>query len=290
MSELPPAFTVLGASGFVGSALVSALRAQGHAVFAPQRADLAIFETELGHVIYCIGMTADFRSKPFETVDAHVAVLADVLARARFDSLLYLSSTRVYANAGVAHEQASLQVNPNNPSDLYNLTKLTGESLCRSCGKAGVKVARLSNVIGPDPDSDNFLSSLIRDAVAGRIELQSDPDSSKDYILLDDVVALLPAIAMGGKHWLYNVASGIALRHAELVAHLAALTGCEVAVSPGAQRIDFPAIDTARLREEFDFVPGPVTGHLSRLVELARQRQASSTLFLETTHGPHRTI
>lgn len=268
-------FTVLGASGFVGSALAASLRANGHSVYTPQRADPAIFEADLGHVIYCIGMTADFRSKPFETVDAHVTVLADVLRKARFESLLYLSSTRVYGKASHAQEQACLQVDPADPSELYNLTKLTGESLCRSCGKPGVKVARLSNVVGSDPDSENFLSSLVREALAGRIELQSDPDSSKDYILLDDVVDLLPAIAVGGKHRLYNVASGSSLRHAELVARLAALTGCEVAVRPAAPRVDFPVIDTARVRDEFRFSAGSVINHLSRLVEQARQRQAS---------------
>lgn len=274
-SQVRHRFTVLGASGFVGAALAASLRAQGHSVFTPQRADPAIFEADLGHVIYCIGMTADFRSKPFETVDAHVTVLADVLRRSRFASLLYLSSTRVYGNAAHAEEQARLQVDPADPSDLYNLTKLTGESLCRNCGRPDVRVARLSNVVGSDPDSQNFLSSLIREALAGRIELQTNPDSSKDYILLDDVVALLPAIATGGRHWLYNVASGTSLRHAELVARLAALTGCEVVVRPAAPRVDFPVIDTTRLRDEFHFSAGSVLDSLDHLVAQARQRQAT---------------
>jgi nucleoside-diphosphate-sugar epimerase len=274
-SEPATRFTVLGAGGFIGSALAASLRAQGHDVLAPQRADPAIFERDLGHVIYCIGMTADFRTKPFETVDAHVGMLAQVLRRARFDSLLYLSSTRVYANAPLAQEQASLQVDPGDPSQLYNLTKLAGESLCRSCDKPGVRVARLSNVVGADLASENFLSVLIREALAGKIELQTDPASSKDYILLDDVVALLPAIAVGGTHWLYNVASGKALCHAELVAALAALTGCKVTVTPDAPRIVFPVIDTARVRAEFHFSAGAVLDSLARLVEQARQRQAT---------------
>ncbi|MES2760401.1 MAG: NAD-dependent epimerase/dehydratase family protein [Pseudomonadota bacterium] len=285
-----PDFTVLGAGGFIGSALAQSLRAHGHSVYTPRRAEPAIFEADLGHVIYCIGMTADFRSRPFETVDAHVGVLAEVLRRAHFESLLYLSSTRVYGNASHGGEQSLLQVDPADPSDLYNLTKLTGESLCRS-GKPGVKVARLSNVVGSDPESANFLPSLIREALAGRIELQSDPESAKDYILLDDVVALLPAIAVGGKHWLYNVASGRSLRHAELVARLAALTGCEVAVRAAAPRFDFPVIDTARIRSEFGFSAGSVIDHLDRLVEQARQRHASPPPdFLDHAHGPSRTI
>jgi nucleoside-diphosphate-sugar epimerase len=267
-------FTVLGASGFVGSALAASLRGQGHDVFAPERGDPGVFDRPLGHVIYCIGMTADFRSKPFETVDAHIGVLSAVLSKARFDSLLYLSLTRVYGSAAAAHEDARLQVDPNDPSDLYNLTKLAGEALCRNCGKAGVKVARLSNVVGSDPESPNFLSSLIREALAGRIELQTDPASAKDYVLLDDVVALLPQIAEHGEHWLYNVASGARLTHAQLVSALSIITGCKVGVAQGAQRVDFPDIDTARIRCEFDFAPASVIDYLPQLVTLARQPQS----------------
>lgn len=274
-------FTILGASGFIGSALAASLRAHGHEVFAPARADPAVFQRRLGHVIYCIGMTADFRSKPFETVDAHVGVLAEVLARARFDSLLYLSSTRVYGNAARACEDAQLLVNPNDPSDLYNLSKLTGEALCRSCGKQGVRVARLSNVVGPDPDSPNFLSSLVREALAGRIELRSDPASAKDYVLLDDVVDLLPAIAVAGEQWLYNVASGAAISHAQLVSRLVSLTGCQSAVVPGSPRFDFPEIDIARIRTEFRFTPSPVLDRLPRLVDALRRHLAPSPQALE---------
>lgn len=266
-------FTVLGATGFIGSSLVASLRENGHIVHAPQRADPAIFASDLGHVIYCIGMTADFRSKPFETVDAHICVLADILSRASFQSLLYLSSTRVYGNSLHGQENGSLQVDPSNASDLYNLTKLAGEALCRSCGKPGVKVARVSNVVGSDPASENFLTSLIREALSGRIELQSDPASSKDYILLEDVVRLLPAIATSGKHWLYNVASGINLKHAEIADRLAMLTGCEVAIKPDAPRFDFPVIDNARVRNEFCFAATSVIDSLSRLVEQSRQRK-----------------
>jgi len=36
------------------------------------------FRIDPGHVIYCIGLTADFRQKPFETIEAHVSKLAEV--------------------------------------------------------------------------------------------------------------------------------------------------------------------------------------------------------------------
>lgn len=259
-------FTVLGAGGFIGSRLVAHLNANGHAVYAPEKDDAELFGRDLGHVIYCIGLTSDFRSRPFDTVRAHVSVLADVLEKATFESLVYLSSTRVYARSASGREAASLAVDVSDPSDLYNLSKLTGESLCRSCNRPNVKVVRLSNVIGSDHQSDNFLFALIREALRGRIELQSDPDSEKDYILLDDVVSLLPRIAVEGKGWLYNVANGNNIAHRDIVDALVKLTGCEVAVRPGAPQFNFPQIDVAQLRSEFGFAAAPILETLPKLV------------------------
>lgn len=265
-------YTVLGATGFIGSHMVRALRDAGHEVYAPAKDDQAIFERPLGHVLYCIGLTADFRSRPFDTVRAHVSVLADVLEKADFDSLVYLSSTRVYARAATGKESASLAVDVSDPSDLYNLTKLTGESLCRSCNRQNVKVARLSNVIGRDHHSENFLFALIREALSGRIELQSDPDSAKDYILLDDVVSLLPRIATEGTGWLYNVASGTNIAHRDIVNALVKVTECEVSVRPDAPRIFFPGVNIDNLRNEFAFYPASLLQAIPDLVAEFNQK------------------
>ncbi|WP_420477193.1 NAD-dependent epimerase/dehydratase family protein [Noviherbaspirillum sp. ST9] len=259
-------YTVLGASGFIGRHLVAALVREGHQVYAPPRGSAEIFEQPLGHVLYCIGLTADFRTRPFDTVRAHVTLLGDVLEKAEFESLLYLSSTRVYARSSSGTEQANIPVDVHDPSDLYNITKLAGESLCRSCGRTGVKIARLSNVIGKDTASENFLFALIREALSGRILLQSDPASSKDYILLEDVVSLLPRIAVSGNHFIYNVASGRNLAHTDIVEALMRLTSCQYEVLKGSPRHDFPAIDIARIRTEFGFSPSSVLDQLPTLL------------------------
>ena len=259
-------FTVLGAGGFIGSHLVRTLRHAGHDVYAPARDAQDMYRRPLGHVLYCVGLTADFRSRPFDTARAHVGLLTDMLEKSDFESLVYLSSTRVYAGGINGSETASLQVDVADPANLYNLTKLTGESLCRSCGRTGVKAVRLSNVVDIDHGSQNFLFSLIRDAVGGRIELQSDPTSGKDYILLQDVLDLLPRIASEGKDWLYNVASGANISHRDIVTRLAELTGCEVTVRPGAPVMGFPVIDTQRIQNEFGFSASPILPALPRLV------------------------
>lgn len=267
-------YTVLGAGGFVGSHLVNYLRSMGVDVIAPQRDSQEIFARPLGHVIYCIGLTADFRQRPFDTVHAHVSVLADILERADFASLLYLSSTRIYAKSPDTGEGALLAANPGDPSDLYNLSKCLGESLCLNCGRDGTRVARLSNVVGFDPDSDNFLSDLIRDALSGHIRLRSAMSSAKDYILLQDVVSLLPLIAAEGRERIYNVANGCNIENGAIIRRLQELTGCEVDVADAAPVLSFVPVQVERLKAEFRFVPANPLDALGDLVEGFRRLPA----------------
>lgn len=246
-------FTVLGSSGYIGSHLVAHLREQGHVVMTPGRGDACVFSQPLGHVMYCVGLTADFRKRPFDTVGAHVGLLTDVLRRAQFDSLLYLSSTRVYMGAASTDEDAPLSVLPNDPSYLYNLSKLTGESLCHAAGHGGVRVARLSNVVGPgmDAGSGNLVAELLRQAKQGAMVLRSHPASVKDYIHIGDVVRWLPAIALNGQSATYNVASGIQTAHSQWLEWLAGRYGGSFEAQQDGPLQSFAPINVARLQAEF---------------------------------------
>jgi nucleoside-diphosphate-sugar epimerase len=262
-------FTILGASGYIGRHLCEALAAQGFDVFAPRRNDPRIFTEPLGHVIYAIGLTADFRSKPFDTVAAHVSVLADVLQKANFSSLLYLSSTRVYSGAAETSELTSFSVSPKNPSDLYNISKLMGESLCLNSGRRNVKIARLSNVVGEEnPGSELFFYALLQEARQGKVTLRTHPDSSKDYIALNDVLNILPRIAQQGKASIYNVASGRNISNGELIKSLALLTKCQVEIMADAPLYDFMPIDVTLLRQEFGFHSCSIFDVLPTFVDL----------------------
>lgn len=260
-------FTVLGAGGFIGGALAASLRKNGVECFAPARGDGAIFSRPLGHVIYAIGLTADFRRRPIDTARAHVSVLADIMEKAEFDSLTYLSSTRVYAGGDTASPDARLSVHPADPSDLYNITKLAGESLCLNGGRGNTRVARLSNVVGvAQTASENFIDDIVREALRGRLVMRSAPESSKDYITLDDVVNLLPTIAANGTQSIYNLAAGRNIRNDEWTARLARDTGCEVVYEKDAPAWVFPEIDISGTCGEFGFSPGSALDILPTLI------------------------
>jgi nucleoside-diphosphate-sugar epimerase len=259
--------TVLGASGFIGSALVHRLSEMGVPYQTPGRNE-KVAGTDLGDVIYCVGLTADFRTRPFDTVEAHVCHLLHVLRECDFQKLVYLSSTRVYRNqTGVASEDDSISVDPSDPDDLYSLSKLLGESVAMASGRK-VRIARLSNVYGPDFTSQNFLSALVRDAVSKKqITVQTSPDSEKDYISIDDVVANLIRIAREGKQNIYNLASGTNVSNLQLTRKISDLTGCRITFAPSPPNQSFPTIKIDRIRSEFGFQPSSVLDDLEALVE-----------------------
>lgn len=246
-------FTVLGASGFIGSYLVDHLRSQGHEVLEAGRDIPGLYGRSLGNLVYAIGVTADFRTRPFDTMDVHVSVLSDILQHARFESFTYLSSTRVYDGEPTSDESTAVRVNPADPSDLYNLSKLAGEALCLAHPSQTVRIARLSNVFGnphsvTPSSSQNFLDAIFESAVKNRcVVLRTSLDSTKDYVAIDDVCHALARIALDGTERLYNVAAGHNTTHDEIMQALTAQTGCTVKVEPDAERIAYPTIRTSRL-------------------------------------------
>ena len=257
--------TVLGASGFVGSEVVRHLQRIGADYDAPRR-DADLTGRDLGHVLYCIGLTADFRERPYDAVDAHVCKLLDVVRNCTFQSLVYLSSTRLYLrNEEVAHEDDDLRVNPLDAEDIYNLSKATGESIALSLGARG-RVARLSNVYGAE-QRDTFLSMIVEEATTrGTITLRTALDSERDYVSVADVATLLVKIALHGTERIYNVVGGENLTNAEVTAAIARLTGCTVTVVPEAPAVVFPRLDNTRVRTEFGFTPARLLEDLPSLL------------------------
>lgn len=248
--------TIVGAKGFIGKHLVNEIKKQGLSCFTPDRNDDSIFHVPLGNVIYCAGLSSDFRSRPFDTVRAHVTFLSDLLEKSCYHSFLYLSSTRLYINCTHADEDTNLIVNPENMEDIFNISKLMGESICHAAKNPKVRIARLSNVCGSDFSSDNFLYSIIKDAVTtGKVTFRTSLTSEKDYVSIDDITTLLLKISRAGKLKTYNVASGQNVSHQMIANLLQKLTCCKIHVADHATPVTFPKINIDRIAKEFHYTP-----------------------------------
>jgi len=261
--------TVIGAAGLIGSGLCQRLNERSIEHYAPARSATltALTDRPLGRVIYCAGVTADFRNRIFDTVEAHVCKLLTLLKHSEFDSLLYVSSTRVYgARPGLASESDELSANPLIPDHVYNLSKMMGEALALNSERP-VRIVRISNVYGEDYSSKNFLSSALRDAVLGRqVVVTTSADSEKDYIHLDDVVKGLIEIADTGREGIYNLAAGQNVSNQELMNYVSEITGCSVSFADGAPTVKLPQINISRLRDEFGFTPAPLKERIAEVV------------------------
>ena len=266
-------YTIFGGDGFIGSHIMRQLAAQNIPCMATPRDARSHLDKPLGHVLYCIGLTADFRERPFDTVEAHVHVLGEILKRGDFDSLTYLSSTRVYQGATSTRETESLLMNILDPGGLFNISKLLGESLCLWGGRQNVKIVRVSNVVGQRRDIHVFLDQVLHEAfTTGEVTFQTAPDSCKDFIHIDDVAAALPRIAAEGRQAIYNVAAGANVTNQWIGDFLSSKFGIKVHYAPNARSWQFAPIDISRLQADFGFAPRQFSDYIAEYVDEFRKR------------------
>lgn len=267
--------TIIGASGFIGNALMPHLSRSGWTCWAPSRDhQWPDYERSLGAIFYCAGLTADYAQRPADTVEAHVSLLTRVLQSSSYESLVYLSSTRLYDALGVAvqaSEDLSIPVMSHSPRHLYDLTKLTGEAICLALGQGKARVARLACVYGGADDVDGFLPLLLRQVADARpgdvINVASSPSIARDYVHLTDVVAALENIAQGGEHLLYNVASGQNVSNAALAAWIHAQSGRHVRFDHDRAFNPPASINIQRMTDEYGWRPARVQDVLGPWLE-----------------------
>jgi nucleoside-diphosphate-sugar epimerase len=258
--------TVIGARGFIGSALVRRLSAEGIEVATIGRGDP--LPRDAGHLYFCAGLTADFRTRLHETIEAHVTLISHVLQHVAFGSLTYLSSTRVYQRSARGDEEAPLTTCPSDPSDLYNLSKLTGEAICLAHPQANVRVVRLSNIFGADDPSPNFLNAVVGEAKAeGAVTIQAGANAAKDYLSVEDAAAAILRVPTHAKSRILNIAGGRRIANREIGSLLEKLIGVVPEYGSGVPPIVFPEISNQRMRDELGVTPEPFENAFARFVE-----------------------
>lgn len=259
--------TVLGASGFIGSHLTDYLKQNNDEVFAPEKGDETIFSKHLGDVVYAIGITSDFRERPLACVDAHVCFLRRLIQEGSFNSLTYLSSTRVYGAGKNTTEKSELTVNPNRLDDIYNISKLMGESIIIHSGRPYMKVVRLSNVLGENQNPDTFLAQLLHEGfTTGSVTFHQALDSAKDYIYIHDAVFFLRQIAKLSESGIYNLAAGETISNADIADYMESILGFETKVADNAPTRSFTTINIDKIVKIFGVKPRSFSDYFPELL------------------------
>jgi nucleoside-diphosphate-sugar epimerase len=260
--------TLIGGNGSLGQHFSNFFKKNNIDYFIPEKGDISFFKENSGNVFYLAGLTSDFRTRPFETVEAHVCFLKNFLQKASFQSLTYFSSTRVYSGAENTSEHADLHLNPSNASDLYNFSKLMGEALCLHSGHKNVKVVRLSNVVSFRHDTDIFLNQILSEGKkSGKIFLKSHPDSSKDYIYIDDVVEIIIKIAISTHTGIFNIASGESISNITLLEMIKKVLRFDFELSTSEPIQIFKKIDTRKISTLVGANPRPFHDYFPAFLE-----------------------
>lgn len=261
-------YTVFGGRGFIGSEIVGMLEAAGQDVWVPARDDASVFDTDLGIVIYSAGQ-GDCKNAPLGVFDANCRLLAELLARGKFERLLYVSSTRVYMNQDSSAEGDDLKVCADDQRRLFNLTKLVSEELCLKSGR-DITIVRPSNVYGVALHSPLFLPAITRNAINhGKVDMYIDQGYAKDYVSVTDVASACIALATHPQSVgeIINIAAGYNITAKQIADVLHKLTACEIVwhkISFPNEKFPETSIDKIKLYIK-DYEPRNVISDLEQM-------------------------
>lgn len=261
-------YSVVGASGFIGSNMVSYLEGLGFSVLKIGRDLEDIKVKELGTVIYCAGF-GDCKNAPDDVVDANLVFLNKLIRKFSYKKLFYISSTRVYLNNDLGEEGTALQLSVDDQRRLFNLSKLVAESFLEHCENAFS--LRVSNAYGNAFESPLFLPSIVRDAISNKLmNIYTTPSYAKDYVNVTDVCFAVYRLSQKNKlkYKVYNVASGENVTSTKIVTAITNKIPSEVIWHNVSSEDKFPLISIARLQSEIDYRPLSIISDLDEMIKL----------------------
>ncbi|MDP1571575.1 MAG: NAD(P)-dependent oxidoreductase [Vicinamibacterales bacterium] len=266
----PRSVLVLGHSGYIGSRVAAALAARGHSVIGRSIPPLDLTRDESvealtdlldpeGAVVVCAAIKKQLGDTP-EIFARNLAMTINVgraLAARPVKRVVYFSSAAVYGE-DVPHPVISEATTPE-PTSFYGIGKFASERLIlKMAGQhpgTSVAIVRPALVYGPhEPAYYYGPSGFLRKTLAGEpITLWGDGEERREFIYLDDVVALTTRLLESDVTGVLNVVSGTSYTFADALAAIEAITGQRPVVSSrprSKDKVDHQ-FDNTRVRQAF---------------------------------------
>ncbi|KAB1155845.1 NAD-dependent epimerase/dehydratase family protein [Flavobacterium luteum] len=225
---------VVGANGFLGSALVDKLLSQNHNVVAIYNSSFnkinklatiytktQLFESEIlpDYIYYLPGNYSLTHHEMLQLNDD----LYQYSLKFANSKMVYISSTNVYGNSDEIITEDSVFNNPG----LYALSKLSGEFIVSAMKH--FSILRLTYVYGPGIANKSFIPQII-DAARNnkKITLFGKGERKQDYIYIDDAVSLCIACLQSHDNNRYLGATGISVSNKEIAEEIRKHTGSSI--------------------------------------------------------------
>ena len=249
-SQKPTRVALLGARGFIGTAIRGQIEAQGIPVIALTSAELDLAETTAADklaallkpsdaVVMLAALTPD-KGRDIATLMKNLAIMQNVCAaigKSGCAHLVYFSSDAVYDTA----VSRVTEDTPASPQDLYGVMHYAREIMARSLVKIPVLVLRPTLIYGLGDTHNSYGPNRFRRVAQkdGKITLFGGGEETRDHIHVDDVAALTVRCLLRKSTGTLNVATGVSRSFHELAELVAKQfdNNIEIIVTPRANPI-----------------------------------------------------
>jgi len=225
---------VIGANGFLGSALVEKLLNLNFEVVAVYNSNFDKINKKAKiltkNELFSTDIQPDFIfyvSGNYSVSHPELLVINDDLYKYSLafpdSKMIYVSSTNVYGN----HDEIITEDTFFNNPGLYALSKIAGEFIVRAMKH--FSILRLAYIIGPGISNNSFIPQIIYSARnTKKITLFGKGERKQDYLYIDDAVNFCVASALNENNNIYLGATGISVSNKEIAEEIKKYTKCSI--------------------------------------------------------------